>query len=240
MNRTKRKSVAYEITRRIFRNRSKSLWSFRDFSDLDPIPVAAALSRLFRAGKLRRVRRGIYYRPKRSAFGETRPDPALVADAVFGERKSIRLRGYNTLGVTTQVGNDMVRAVDRPTRIKPVRGVAMRALVRPITQQKGITEDERLTLDVLRNIHRIPDASTANTVKRIKTLIADKRVPLARLVRFARAEPPRVRALLGAIADDLGYHGAVVELRRTLNPLTRYRFDGLGEILTSAHKWNIK
>ena len=205
------------------------------------MPVAAALSRLSRAGKLRRVRRGIYYRPKLTAFGETRPDPVIVADAVLGRRESIPLRGYNRLGLTTQVRNDMVRAVEHPTRIKPVRGIAMRTVMRPISRQKGITEDERLTLDALRNIRRIPDASTPSTVKRIKALFTNKRLNIARLTRFARVEPPRVRALLGAIAEDIGYHGSAVRtLRRDLNPLTTYHVPGVRVVLKNASKWHIK
>jgi hypothetical protein len=241
MNRARHDSIASEVARRILRGPSKKLWSFRDFSDLDSMPVAAALSRLSRAGKLRRVRRGIYYRPKVTAFGESRPDPATVADAVLRRRKSIPLSGYNRLGLTTQVSNDMVRAVERPTRIKPVRGIVMRTVTRPISRQKGITADERLALDALRNIHRIPDASTPSAVKRIKTLVANNRLNMVRLARFARAEPPRVRALLGAIAEDVGNHGSTAEiLRQNLNPLTTYRVPGISAALKNASNWHIK
>jgi hypothetical protein len=241
MNRAKQDSIASEVARRIFQGPSKKLWSFRDFSDLDSMPVAAALSRLSRAGKLRRVRRGIYYRPQPTAFGQSRPDPASVAAAVLGRRTSIPLHGYNRLGLTTQVSNDMVRAVEYPTRIKPVRGITMRTVTRPISRQKGINEDERLTLDALRNIRRIPDTNTPSTVKRIKTLVMNNRLNMERLARFARAEPPRVRALLGAIAEDLGQHGPAVEvLRQDLNPLTTYHIPGVSAALKNASNWRIK
>jgi hypothetical protein len=241
MNRTKQESVASEVEKRIFRHQKKTIWSFADFSDLPASAVAAALSRLSRIGQLRRVRRGIYYRPRKTAFGESRPAAGTIADAVFSGRHSIPIRGYNRLGLTTQVANELHRAVDRPTRIKPIRGIAVRTVTRPISHQKGIKGDERLALDALRNIRRIPDASTYSTIKRIKSLITNKQLSPARLTRYARTEPPRVRALVGAIVDDLGYRGpAVTHLRRTLNPLTSYRVKGLAGALTSARAWHIK
>ena len=49
------------------------LWSFEDFANLDPLAVAAALSRLNKTGELRRVRRGLYHRPQTTAFGASSP-----------------------------------------------------------------------------------------------------------------------------------------------------------------------
>ena len=241
MNRPKHQSVAAAVLRRIFRPGAKDIWSFTDFADLDPMAVAAALSRLSRAGRLRRVRRGIYHRPRATAFGETRPDPARVADAIFSERTSIPMRGYNQLGLTSQVANEMRRAVESPTRIKPIRGIEMRTVTRPLLRQEGITETERLILDALRNISRIPDTSVSNTVKRIKTLIQKRHLRPARLVRFALAEPPRVRALVGAMVDDLDYRGAgLKKLRQKLNPLTTYDVPGVKASLKTAAAWRIR
>lgn len=241
MNRTKHESVASEVRRRVFRNRTKRIWSFADFADLDPMPVAATLSRECKAGRLRRIRRGFYFRPQQTAFGETRPDPNMVAKAVFRKRASIATGDYNRLGLTTQVSNEMTIAVDQPTRVKPIHGVKMRALTRPISRQKGITKDERLALDALRNLRRIPDASTGSAVKRIKSLFTSKRLNFERLARFAMAEPPRVRAILGAIGEEIGCNPDAVErLRNNLNSLTTYRSPSLSRSLRCARVWHIR
>jgi hypothetical protein len=241
MNRTRRKSIATKVKKRIGHRPKKAIWSFRDFSDLDSTAVAAVLSRLAKSGELRRVRRGIYHRPRSTAFGPTRPDPAAVADSVFRGRRSIPIRGYNRLGLTTQISNEMQRAVDRPTRIKSIRGIKVQTVTRPLFRQKGITEDERVALDALRNLRRIPDTTVSNTLKRIKSLIRDRRLQPTRLIRFALAEPPRVRALVGALAESLGWRDSTVnELRESLNPLTTYRLGGIEKVLPDAAAWHIK
>ena len=62
---------------------------------------------------------------------------------------------------------------------------------------------------------------------------------MKRLLRFAGGEPPRVRALLGAMAEQIGYHGAEVgRLRQSINPLTKFRM-GLSSVLPNASAWNI-
>src|SRR6266481_8206859 len=176
MNRPRQKSIATQVKRRIGHRPNKAIWSFRDFSDLDATAVAAILSRLAKSGELRRIRKGIYHRPRNTAFGPTRPDPASVADSVFRGRRTIPIRGYNRLGLTTQISNELQRAVDRPTRIKSIRGIKIRTVTRPLVSQKGITEDERVALDALRNIRRIPDTTIPDTLKRIQSLLRDQRL----------------------------------------------------------------
>ncbi len=133
------------------------------------------------------------------------------------------------------------RAVDRPTRIKSIRGIKIRTVTRPLVSQKGITEDERVALDALRNIRRIPDTTIPDTLKRIQSLLRDQRLQPTRLVRFALAEPPRVRALVGALVESLGCKDSYVhELRKSLNPLTTYRLGGIEKVLPEAATWYIK
>ena len=241
MNRARDRSIAREVKTRIVHRPKKAVWSFRDFSGLNSGAVAAALSRLAKQGELRRVRRGIYHRPLSTAFGSTRPDPALITDSMFRGRRSVSKGGYNRLGLTTQVGNEIRRAVDRATRVKPVRGINIQTVTRPLSRQKGISEDERVTLDALRNIRRIPDTTIANTLKRIKALIRSGSLQPARLVRFALAEPPRVRALVGAIAENVGCaNSGLTKLRESLNPLTTYRMKGVDKVLPNAVAWHVK
>jgi hypothetical protein len=56
----------------------------------------------------------------------------------------------------------------------------------------------------------------------------------------APTEPPRVRALLGAIAVQLGQPAEVLDqLRRSLNPLSRFDFGTLAA-LSHAAEWQAK
>ncbi len=68
--------------------------------------------------------------------------------------------------------------------------------------------------------------------------MADRR--LERLLKVADSEPPRVRALLGALAEELGREPAArSRLRASLNPLSRFDF-GQFASLTHAREWQTK
>jgi len=241
MNRARNDSTATAVKTRILRRPGKTLWSYSDFSDLDTSAVAAVLSRLSRHGELRRVRKGIYHRPHPTAFGVSRPDPASVAEAVFKNRRSVSVPAYHRLGLTTQVSNELKRAVDRPTRVRPIAGIKIRTVTRPISRQKGIREDERAALDALRNIRRLPNTNVNNTLWRIKSLIKTGALEPHRLTRFATAEPQRVRALVGALVETAGHRDKTVEaLHNSLNPLTRFKVHVPHDVLPTAAAWHLE
>ncbi len=251
MNKSRASSVAGEVRRRILRGMNDKLWSFEDFADLDPLAVAAALSRLNKTGELRRVRRGLYHRPRITAFGASSPDPDAVADAAM-QRAGVKplavgVAQYNRLGLTTQVsGTEIVRASARPMRpTSPARGLRLRTRVRPLHRQPNIQTEERTALDALREVRSIPDANPEAVLKRLKTLLSTGRLDYGRLAGYALAEPPRVRALLGALGEDLLTEpgrvepAAVQRLRASLNAFSRYRVPGAERVLTHAAAWRI-
>lgn len=252
MNRPKARSVAHAVRSRIIRGGEDRLWTYADFPRLDRMAVAAALSRLARAGDITRVRRGVYYRPKATRFGPSRPDPESLVDAVLRQRGAGGVPSgpgqYNRLGLTTQVAGAVTRATPRRVPRAPVPGVAVYAAERPLGRQRGIRPAERTALDALRDVTRIPDASPREVLRRLKTLLRSGQLDFARLARFARAEPPRVRALLGALGADLRTEGAaravpasaLAELRAGLNPLTAFRLRGVHDVLRHAAAWRIK
>ena len=63
---------------------------------------------------------------------------------------------------------------------------------------------------------------------------------LSRLLKIAESEPPRVRAMLGAIAEQLGLpESRLRRLHATLNPLSRFDF-GILAALKHAGRWQAK
>jgi len=121
--------------------------------------------------------------------------------------------------------------------------------MRPLDKQKGIRAEERTALDALRDITRIPDAHPTDVVQRIGALIRTGDLDFSRLGRYARAEPPRVRALLGALGDMLrraneGHRipvSVLTALRRSLNPLTTFHIRGAREVFGDvAARWRIR
>ena len=86
-------SAAAAIRARVERG-SERFWSYADFDDLPPSAVASTLSRLAREGSLRRVRKGLYYRPRPTVLGESQPTASAVAAQalnapVHPDRKSV-------------------------------------------------------------------------------------------------------------------------------------------------------
>jgi len=61
-----------------------------------------------------------------------------------------------------------------------------------------------------------------------------------RLLKVAHTEPPRVRAMMGALGEELGKEPSVLnQLRNSLNPLSRFDFGKLAT-LRHAQKWQAK
>lgn len=219
------------------------LWTYADFRSLPMAAVAAALSRLAGEGTIRRVRKGVYYVPRSTRFGETVPDADAVAVAVLRSRgvkwKPTGPAAYNGLGLTTQVSPTTTFAVDRNVRSLRV-GIGAKVRLRPASVVRGLESEERAALDALRDIRRIPDTSAGEAVLKLKDLLVSRRLSFNRLAIHARREPARVRALLGAIGSALGAKKTVLlTLGKSLNPTTSYRLD-VANVLPAAREWHIR
>ena len=189
-----------------------------------------------------RVRKGVYYVPKETRFGKTAPDLRKVAAAILDSHgvawKPTGLPVYNALGLTSQVSPVATLAVDRDVRaLRLPPGVHAR--LRPADNVKEASSKERAVLDALRELRSIPGSSEAEVLGRISGLFSSGVLSFARVARLAKAEPPRVRALLGAIGAGIAAPQASLRsLRKSLNPLTKFRI-GVGHALPTAKDWNI-
>ena len=249
MNKSKRYSVSHKALRRIEKRGGDTIWTLLEFADLPPYPVALALSRLAKAGTIERLRRGVYYYPKNTVIGKSRPNREKVADAIFrlNDIKTINsgLPQINRLGFTTQVSGALTRTADRPIYAKSILGVPLKVRYRPRTHLMKISTEEQALLDVLRDIDHIPDTTPKETLERFETLIRDNKINLNRLTRFALKEPPRVRALLGALIEHL-YPTAPKKkelarhLKKSLNGLTTYHLREIFDVVPTASHWGFK
>ena len=205
--------------------------------------VAAALSRLSRAGELVRLAKGRYYRPAAGRFGPVAPSQAAVVAALGAAPGQpppylTGLAVYNALGLTTQVPATLTLATTRPRRRLPAR---LRAVVRPAP---ALVSDVPLLqwLDALADVRRIPDTTPDQVVVRVAEAL--RRLPPAarrRLAVLAAGQaPPRARALLGALLEGLPDLPGAARLRATLHPLTTYRLGISAGALPNRATWNIR
>jgi len=104
---------------------------------------------------------------------------------------------------------------------------------------KSLSETEAALLDFLRRGGSTSELSAERTIQKTLALLAKDR-HLERLLKVADSEPPRVRALLGALAEELERDpSARARLRASLNPLSRFDF-GQFTVLTHAREWQAK
>ena len=94
-------------------------------------------------------------------------------------------------------------------------------------------------LDFLRRGGRSSELSPQQTIRRLVSLLRDDG-RFERLLKVADTEPPRVRALLGALGEELGKKPRALEsLRASLNRLSRFDF-GVLTALPAARRWQAK
>lgn len=237
---TDSRSTARQV-RHLIEHGGERLWRYEDFTGLPLTSVAKALSRLTRAGVIERLSKGIYYRSRQTTFGTSRPSPAAIRN-LASRRSSIFPAGIaaaNLLGFTTQ--NPMRCEVATSSASLPRKLIGVDTLVhtRRPTAWDSLSETDAALLDFLRQGGKSSELSPSKTTRKLLTLINDKR-RFDRLLKVSHSEPPRIRALLGAIGEEIGKSSRVLErLRATLNPLSRFDF-GMLVGLRCAHKWQAK
>jgi len=224
-----------ERVRNRVRSSGDTYWRVADFQGLSSTAVAQALSRLCRTGEIKRTGKGLYYRPKQTAFGPTVPSMAFATSYLVPTLQPTGISAANTLGLSTQntpLGEFATTRTDRPTHL-----VASRVVVGRPSSRSRLTSREAALLEILRDGASKSDLSPRQTWRKLRD-IAKSDIRLSVVARVALDEPPRVRAMLGALADAAGYKGRPVQaLRKSLNPLSRFDFGRLAEI-PNASEWH--
>jgi hypothetical protein len=102
-----------------------------------------------------------------------------------------------------------------------------------------LSPEEGAILEILRERARSSDLPPEETIRRLRQALSGEE-RYRRLVKAATAEPPRVRAMLGALGQELDMPPALLNrLRGTLNPLTRFDF-GILDALRHAREWQAR
>lgn len=206
--------------------------------------VIKALNRLVKAGKIAKLAKGKYYKPEATPFGNLAPNQAQVVKDLLEENGKITgyLTGYsiyNQLGLTNQVSN-VIQIGKNQVRPNFKRERYTISFVR----QKNIITKENVPLlqilDAIRYIKKIPDTTLEASCKRLVSIVRDiSPDDQVTMVRLALKYPPMVRALLGALLDQVKADSVSEPLYKSLNPITKYKVKGAVNVLRSTGKWNI-
>jgi hypothetical protein len=217
------------------------LWRYDDFPGAPVAAVAQALSRLAREGTIQRLSKGVYYIARQTALGRSLPNPALMR-RLASKRTTVFASGIaaaNLLGFTTQASSRSEVATSATSLPRKLVGGDTLVHTRRPEAWAMLTESEAALLDFLRRSGKTGELSGEDTTRRTLQLLGEPG-RYERLLKVTPTEPPRVRAMIGAIGEALGKKPATLErLRESLNPLSRFDF-GMLSVLPSAGRWQAK
>jgi hypothetical protein len=233
-------NIAATVRARI-ESSGERFWRLADFDGLPFAAVAQTLSRLARRGLIQRLGKGLYYRPRQTAFGPSRPNLARIR-SLATDRKGVFPAGTaaaNLLGFTTQNPARIELATDSASLPRLLLGKDALIHTRRPSAWRALSGMDAALLDFLRNRGASSELPPEETVEKLLEYVREPR-RFERLLEVAPTEPPRVRAMLGAIGEQIGQPERVLaELRESLNPLSRFDF-GILAALAYARRWQAK
>jgi hypothetical protein len=232
-------ATAERIRNRIEQEGGK-YWRQSDFPELPPFAVSQTLSRLVKAGILERVSKGLYYRPRTTRFGQSRPSESEIqALPIHQKVMPAGISAANLLGFSTQnvaQGEFATVAASVPRKII---GKSVRLHTRRPETWNSLSHIEAALLDLLRTRGKFSELSEEATQRRLLLYLSEGDL-YERLAAIASTEPPRVRAMLGALGQELKKSAKqLAPLRQTLNPISRFDFGKL-RTLRYAKEWQSK
>jgi hypothetical protein len=184
------------------------------------------------------VAKGVYYRPVRTRLGPSVPGPvAVAAQTLKAPIHPAGLSAANMLGLTAQNPRRpefATTAAAAPTALRDAHVYTRRPM-----ERTGLSAEDGAILETLRERAASSDLSPDGTARTLLRLLGDAE-RFTGLVDAAMAEPPRVRAMLGALGQELGMPSRSLEqLRGSLNPLSRFDFGQLA-CLRHAGEWQAR
>lgn len=206
--------------------------------------TAKTLERLQKTGVIRKITKGLFYKPEQTVFGELQPAyQELLVPYLFQKGKRVAyITGvglYNHLGLTTQVPYYI--KIASPKRLKVDRATLKLSSVKSYAK---ITEENYKILgllDAFKDIKHIPDCSSQEALVLLKRLVQKlSKSEQKKIANYALYYPARVKALIGAVLTEQGIFGKAIDLlQESLNPFTKFRLGFTEKDLENAQKWNI-
>lgn len=204
-----------------------------------------AIERLIEKGIIKRVSTGVFYKPKQTIFGELKPnEEELLKPYLFQSNKRIAyitgISLYNRMGLTTQVPRN-IKIASRDKRITVsvgnIKGNPVKSYVDVTNKNFYLLE----ILDVLKDFKKIPDLDKKSGIKIISNQLKKLNTKeIKQLIDCALSYPPRVRAFLGSLLEQIDFFIELKTLKKSLNPLSEYNYGIEKKTLPTITNWNIK
>ena len=208
------------------------------------VAAAKAIERLIAKDVIKRVSTGVFYKPKKTVFGELKPnEEEILKPYLYEKGKRIAyITGtslYNRMGLTTQIPQN-IKIASRIKRITVSNG-SVKAT--PVKSYVDVTNSNFYLLellDALKDFKKIPDLNKSSGIKILSKKLKElNSTETNLLIKYSLAYPPRARSLLGAILEKIKASVDLTVLKNSLNPLSEYEL-GIASVLSTAKNWNIK
>lgn len=241
-------ALATEIRKRIQQLPKGKTFGYGDLriAKEDYTTAAKALERLQKEGLIKKVSKGVFYKPEQTVFGELKPDYGeLLRPYLFKNGKRVAYETgtslYNRLGLTTQMAF-RIKIASRGKRININRENLKADAVKSYAEVTDSNWETLGLLDAFKDIKKIPDCSVAQAINRLRAIVKElNEMQTACLLKYALRYPPRVRALVGAILENLGSKAQGIEkLKESLNPLTTIKLGVKESELPTKSNWYIE
>ena len=207
--------------------------------------AAKALERLQKEHLIKRLSKGVFYKPEQTIFGELKPGYAeLLRSYLFENGKRVAYETgaslYNRLGLTSQMAF-RIQIASRSKRIYIDRGSLNASAVKSYAEVTDENYQVLGLLDAFKDIKIIQDSSTSQIVRRLSAIVKNlKEDQIALLIKYALVYPPRARALVGAILENIGIkERGMDDLKDSLNPLTKIKISVKETDLPTKTNWYI-
>jgi len=238
--------VSEKIKKRILKMPAGITFKYQQLK-VEAIEYSAAtkvIERLIKKGLIARASTGVFYKPKKTGFGNLKPnEEELLKPYLFEDNKRVAyITGpslYNKMGLTTQVPKN-IKVASRNKRIATKLGSVQ---VKPVKSYVDVTDGNYYLmelLDILKDYKTIPDSDKVQVIKFVLRKIKElSKIEKEQLIKIAIKYPPRVRAFLGALITELNYNAATIDLKKSINPLTTFKLGITPDQLSTIRFWNI-
>lgn len=207
--------------------------------------VVKALNRMAATGEISKLSKGKFYKPRKTQFGELKPSAYQIAkDYIERDGKLIGYitgySAYNALGLTTQISSYIQIGTNKSRRAVKRDKYTISFIMQQNTITKKNIEILRI-LDAVRFIREIPATTPNEACIRLKEIIKDLNDEQKEmLVKCSLKYTNYVRALCGAILEDIGYDGNSLDsIRKSLNGVTNYHLPISESVLPNRQNWRI-
>jgi hypothetical protein len=185
---------------------SGRFWSVTDLSGASSTRQHL-LSELASRGELLHIRRGLYWRGRKTPLGMSPPSPEVLTEKLVGKQGvgPAGLSAAHRLRLSTQVPRKAQVAVPErpPVSTGPIVFVSRAA--RKLRKTAALTADEVAFLEALDGWSHIIEVPLAQAWQRLRQAVKDGDVSAARLAEASGTEPAAVRVRLSALLAQAGF-----------------------------------